>query len=256
MSLQPLSVLVTRPQGQAAPLMAAIEHAGGDVWHYAVMAIAELTTDEQRQQCKQTIMALDEYQHIIFISGNAVHFGMEWINHYWPQLPLGINWYGIGKKTVAQLIEQGVPCVDSGSSGAMNSEALLQHNNLQQLAQQKVLIVRGVGGRDYLAEQLSQRGAKVSYAECYKRLLPALPKGELTAMIAHNAVNTVCLNSGESVNNFYQLLGDDRAPWLDQLTIVVPGDRVSAIASELGFAQVVTAENASDESMLEALKRL
>lgn len=253
MSLEGLSVLVTRPQGQADTLMAAIEAAGGKAKHCAVMDIVELSDKVQLEQCKQKMMALDEFQHVIFISGNAVNFGMEWVHQYWPQLPVGIHWHGIGKKTVAQLIAQGVPCKAYTLEGAMNSEALLQHKSLQQLAQQKVLIVRGMGGRDYLAQQLTQRGAKVSYAECYKRVLPALADGELMELIQQQAINTVCLNSGESVTNFCQLVGGNR---LNKITIVVPGARVAAIARELGFGHIVTAESASDQSMLEALNRL
>ena len=253
MLLQALSVLVTRPQGQADTLIAAIKAAGGKASHCAVIDIVELTAQDQLQQCKQHIMALDEFQHVIFISGNAVNFGMEWIAQYWPQLPVDIHWYGIGKKTVAQLIESGVPCKPYELEGAMNSEALLEHKSLQQLAQQKVLIIRGVGGRDYLAEQLTQRGAQISYAECYHRVEPSLASGELTGLIEQQAINTVCLNSGESVTNFYRLMGDTK---INTLTAVVPGDRVAAIAQQLGFNRVATAENASDQSMLEALKSL
>ena len=157
------------------------------------------------------------------------------------------------KKTVAQLIEQGVPCSPYALDGAMNSEALLQTKSLQQLAQQKVLIIRGVGGRDYLAEQLTQRGADVSYAECYRRVLPALADGELVALFKQQAINTVCLNSGESVTNFYQLMGDNK---ISDITIVVPGDRVAAIAKQLGFSSIAIADNASDQSMLKALYNL
>ena len=253
MSLADLSVLVTRPQGQAETLMAAINKAGGRASHCAVIDIIGLSDNAQLEQCKQTIMALDTFQHVIFISGNAVKFGMEWVQQYWPQLPIDIHWHGIGKKTVAQLIAQDVPCEPYQLQGAMNSEALLQHSSLQHLAQQKVLIVRGVGGRDYLAQQLTQRGAQVSYAECYQRVLPSLAEGALPEIIERQAINTVCLNSGESVTNFCQLVG---AKGLNKITIVVPGDRVAAIAEELGFEHIVTAESASDQSMLEALKRL
>ena len=253
MLLNNLSVLVTRPQGQADTLMAAIDAAGGKAVHCPVMDIVALTDKVQLQQCKQKIMVLDEFQQVIFISGNAVNFGMAWVHQYWPQLPVGIDWHGIGKKTVAQLIDQGVPCQPYKPQGAMNSEALLQHKSLQQLAGQKVLIVRGIGGRDYLAQQLTKRGAQVSYAECYKRVVPVLADGELQQIIQQQAINTVCLNSGESAANFSRLLG---GKGLNKITVVVPGDRVAAIADELGFKHIITAESASDQSMLDALKRI
>ncbi|WP_101758477.1 uroporphyrinogen-III synthase [Oceanicoccus sp. KOV_DT_Chl] len=110
MTLAGLNILVTRPQGQAEKLLAGINAVGGHGIHYPVLEINALDTVEDAasyQRCKQLIMNLDQYQHIIFISTNAVSFGMDWINQYWPQLPVAIQWYGIGSSTVAGLLAAG-----------------------------------------------------------------------------------------------------------------------------------------------------
>ena len=260
MSLTRLKVLVTRPEGQAAGLLAALEQAGAQACHYPVMAISALTEPEHIQQCKQRIMALDEYQQVIFISSNAVHYGVDWIEQYWPQLPVGIQWHGIGKSTRKHLMAAGLPILDGNSDGdghaesaAMNSEALLQHENLQQLNGQKLLIIRGVGGREYLQQQLQQRGGQVNYAQCYQRGLVDKPLGEINQLIEQQGINTVCVNSGESLQNLCVLLGEAGLAAVKKHLLIVPSERVATIARQLGFGNIVTAANASDEAMVAAM---
>ncbi|MGK0499647.1 MAG: uroporphyrinogen-III synthase [Oceanicoccus sp.] len=250
-------VLLTRPAGQADNLLGLMAAAGAQAVHFPVMTITVL--DEQDgatwQQCKQQIMALDEFQHVIFISTNAVNFGMECIHQYWPQLPVDIAWYGIGRATIAALQAEGVTVL-STVAAAMNSEALLQQPTLQQLSAEKVLIVRGVGGREYLAEQLQQRGAVVRYAQCYQRQQVSKSIGELNQLIAEHAINTLCINSGDSLEYVLALSDPSGLDQLKQLTLVAAGDRVAGLAKQQGFRHISVAENASDQAMLAALTRL
>lgn len=253
-SLQGKHVLVTRPQGQAADLVAAIETAGGCAIHCPVIAIERLSDSDtaEQQRCKQQFMALDQFQHVIFISTNAVKYGLQWIDQYWPQLPVGINWYGIGGSTTRLLRREGVPVNDTVECGTMNSEALLRHKSLQAFSHQKVLIVRGVGGRDYLQQVLQQRGAEVEYAECYRRRV-AVTSTDLISEIVEHEINTVCLNSGESVENFCQLVGPEHWSIIKGLLLVVPGARVAEIAGKKGFERVFCADNASNQAMIAAI---
>ncbi|MEE8059818.1 MAG: uroporphyrinogen-III synthase [Pseudomonadales bacterium] len=254
-SLVGAKVLVTRPQGQGEGLVAAIQREGGEASHYPVMLITALNSvvePERVQRCKQLIMELDQFQQIIFISTNAVNFGMEWINQYWPQLPTGIHWHGIGNRTIEQLIAAGVPAT-SADDGAMNSEALLQHKSLQQLSRQKALIIRGVDGREYLAQQLSQRGATVSYAECYQRTLVEKPVGDINIVMERQAINALCVNSGESLQNLCVLIGRGHIDAVKRMLLVVPSARVAMMAREEGFKKITVADNASDKSIVAAL---
>jgi uroporphyrinogen-III synthase len=200
-------------------------------------------------------LQLDQFQHIIFISTNAVAFGMEWINQYWPQLPLGMHWHGIGKKTIAALAQAGAPVIESAlaDNGPMDSEALLADLQLCNLTQQKILIVRGVGGRETLREQLQQRGAKVSYIECYQRQRVDRPVGEIAELIRQHGINSICVNSGESLQHLCYLVGPETLPAIKKLLLVTPGERVAEIARQLQFEQIAVASNASDPYMLAAL---
>jgi len=253
--LNGLSVLVTRPQGQAGALVAAIEVAGGRAQHCPVMAIAALDPQHQAaliESNKHKILALDNYHHIIVISGNAAHFALELIDDYWPQLPQGLQWHAIGSSTGVLLQNRGIDLSSSGS-GAMNSEAILRQATLQQLHNHKILIARGLGGREYLRQQLQSRGASVDYIECYQRQLAASSAACLRQQLG--CVDAICLNSGESIDFFSALAGAELTA-ARSLPVVVPSKRVAEHAQKNGHSRVIVAENASNPAVVEALKSI
>lgn len=243
------AVLVTRPSGQQRQLSAAVASAG-----YAVhcLPLLELQALEQLgAEQRALILDLDHYQHVIFISGNAVRFGMHWIEDFWPQLPVGLNWYAIGDATAALLAERGIQALAPASP--MTSEALLALPQLQEVAAQRVLIVKGEGGRDTLAQALEQRGARLAELACYRRRCPAMKPGEVAQKLSSWQIGLAMISSGEGLVNLLALLSPAETTKFRHITLLVPSDRVAAQARQAGFEQVLTAENASDGAMLQAL---
>jgi uroporphyrinogen-III synthase len=197
------------------------------------------------------VLALDEYSHVIFISGNAVQFGMAWIESYWPQLPLGINWYAVGAATARALRDHGVSALTPGLD--MTSEGLLALPQLQALADERVLIVKGEGGRATLREALSRRGARVDELACYRRGPPELEPADVVARLAQWQIELAMISSGEGLANLLALLSPAETSKFIHITLLVPSDRVALIARQAGFSRVIVAENASDSAMLRAL---
>jgi uroporphyrinogen-III synthase len=147
-------VLVTRPAGQETALCNAVQGAGYTVFSQPLLelrAVSELSAPQ-----RQLLLDLDRYQHIIFISGNAVSFGMDCIENYWPQLPAALNWYAIGEATADLLEKFGIDAITPGA--VMTSEGLLAVAPLQKVADQRILIVKGEGGRATLRQELQRRG--------------------------------------------------------------------------------------------------
>ena len=71
------NILVTRPAGQAQELCTAVAAKGFTVHHLPmlqVLPLAKLGPEQQRQ-----VQDLDNYQHLIFVSANAVRYGMDCI---------------------------------------------------------------------------------------------------------------------------------------------------------------------------------
>lgn len=240
---------MTRPEGTGDELTHACQAANIDVIQLPLMDIVPY---EDSGVAARLVMDLDHYSHVIFISGNAVRYGMGLIEQYWPQLPIGIQWLAIGEATAKALSEYDVDVVSAG--GVMNSEALLALPELQAGEQlQRVLIMRGVGGREHLADSLSERGAKVDYCELYQRVVPDYPQGTLTHLLDNLGVNCWLASSLETLNNGLALSRTDKREDVLQMPVIVPSQRVASAAREAGCQCIVMADNAGCEAVMAAL---
>ena len=246
------SVLVTRPAGQAQGLLDELSAAGfGPVHHFPMLVLRPI--EQLAPEQHQHLLELDLYQHIIFISANAVRFGLERIDDYWPQLPTGISWYAIGDTTAQLLRDRGLAPLTPGES--MSSEGLLSLPELQSVEGQRVLIVKGQGGRETLRQTLDQRGARVDELACYSRNGPQVPADSLLKLLSDGAIDVAMISSGEGLVNMLTLLSDQESTKFKHIGLIVPSARVAAKAQQAGFNDVVTAANASDAAMLQALQR-
>jgi uroporphyrinogen-III synthase len=241
---------VTRPAGGSADaLCAALRQAGFEVYHQPLLQVTALPALSGAQ--RSLLLGLDLYQHVIFISSNAVRFGMDRVDEYWPQLPVGITWYAIGDATARALAGYGIDAATPGSD--MTSEGLLALPGLEDVRNDRVLIVKGEGGRDTLRKALVQRGARVDELACYRRSPPDVAAGELAAKLSGWGIDAILVSSGEGLANLQLLLTPAETSKLKGMALVVPSERVARLARDIGFDQVVTAENASDAAMLRAL---
>ena len=264
--LQDFCVVITRPAAQATPWAAQLTTLGFTCAYWNLLEISAVASEEKIRAIKNKILDFDLYQKVIFVSQNAVDFGMEWLENYWPQLPIGIEYFAVGATTAKKLSEYGVTVQDLAisSRGGMTSEDLLTAQHLQQVDGEKILIFRGCGGRGYLAEELRRRGAWVDYCELYERQLPASAAEQLAQLMASNDVahkdTIVSLHSGESLQNMLDAIAQKPAQeqrqikmWLQGRTLLVPSQRIRDAAQTAGFKRIICAENATDNAMTAAL---
>src|SRR5690606_2690658 len=139
-----------------------------------LLELQPVTDDRQRQSIKNQVINFDLFQKAIFVSQNAVNFALDWLDEYWPQLPVGVEYFAVGETTARALQTHGlrVSALTAAETGAMNSETLLSEPELREVAGEKIIIFRGCGGRGHMGEILRERGAHVSYCELYQRHLP------------------------------------------------------------------------------------
>jgi len=246
-----MKVLVTRPAEQATAMIELLCNNGFEVHHQPCLAIVPV--DPQSNDglhSKQWAMDLDTFDHVIVISTNAAQYWLDLVQDYWPQYPVGVHWWAMGESTQAHLKAAGIEA-DRPNTGD-TSEALL--NDLLPLIKnhQKVLIVRGCGGRETLSDALAAVGAKVTYAQCYQRQVPTISSEKLLS-VATFFPQVVILQSGETLENFNLLLsGQD---WCNKqhTILVLPSARVAAQAKILGYQALLTSGSASNQSMCDTL---
>ncbi len=254
-------IVVTRPEAQSGPWSQQLQAKGYDTVAVPVLEIAALEDDAHIQALKGCILALDDYAVLIFVSQNAVEYGFDWIEDYWPQFPTGIACLAIGAKTEQAMAERlaklGIPAQNMNEdSSRMDSEALLTLPCLQNVSDTKVLIFRGVGGRTKLLDSLQARGAKVKHCELYRRLVPSAAKQQLRDIQLTPGRDIVTLFSGESLQNFDGLLAKTTIQGWEALDLVVPSKRVADMALSMGYRHVALAKNATEGEMYKAIQGL
>lgn len=244
-------VLVTRPAHQAGDQIRHLKALGAEPVPLPLLEIAPIDDSEPAalQAIKTQILELDLYAGVIFVSPNAARIGADWIDQYWPQLPLGVDWLAVGAATAATLAEAGIPA--SHVPGGYDSEALLSAPQLQQVAGKRYLIMRGVGGRELLADTLRARGARVEYADLYRRRCPDYPAAVIQSTIFKPHLSAILITSGQALEHLFELAG--ASPTLFDTLMVVPSRRVAELAQARGCNRIRIAAGADDRSMIHAL---
>ncbi len=214
---------------------------------YVELPLIQIVPVPVDQLHKQLVMDLDQFDVLIFISTNAVAFGMALIDQYWPQLPR-LNWFAVGAATAEELGNWGQLAVAPEVPG---SEGLLALPSLQNLDQQKVMIVKGEGGRTLLTETLIERGATVTELPVYQREPVPYSIGQLSKIFTPGTLGYVIITSGESAEQFDELCPSTLR---EQLVLIVPSARVAEIARGRGYTQVIDAGSPEAEDMVACIE--
>lgn len=249
-SLADTTVLVTRPIEPARSLCQAIADAGGRAVCAPMIEINSRANDIATQA---KLADIDEYREIIFVSPNAVEFAIQGLSSTAALMERRIHAVGAG--TARRLSEHGFEPVISPLI-EQNSDGLLRLRSLEreQINGAKVLIIRGLGGRERLARELRSRGARVDYCEVYER---TPPDAKLTESLGKTAVDTLdiaVLTSVEGARNFATKITTEHLLSLYDLPLLVVGERIASVLRELGFTNApVIVDNPSDDAVLKKL---
>ena len=243
-------ILVTRPAAQAGVLAQMIAECGGEPVLFPLIEIGPVD-DDNSAPLDAAIASLDDYAIAVFISPNAVEYSVPRIlaRRSWPaQLQAA----AIGPGTTAQLAIFGINEVIAPSA-RFDSESVLELPAFQseRVAGKRVLILRGNGGRELLADSLRQRGAEVDCVTCYRRSAPG-GGSALVSRLRNNALDALTISSSEGLRNLLTLLDTDATDRLHRLPFFVPHQRIVEVATELGLPNVVLTGPA-DAGILESL---
>ncbi len=249
--LKGLSVLITRPEGQGRSLGDAITKAGGKPVFFPLLRITPIQDEQSQAQVRKTIQRLDNYDMAIFISSNAVKYGLEWVNQYWPQFPRGLKVFAIGPVTAEAL--DGIELNVISSPSGMQSEDLLSLPELQHVAGVKIALFRGRGGRELLANTLRDRGALIDCIETYDRAIPDYGPKDLITSISGNDINVLCVTSLQILDSLCQLVDINKGS-ISLLPLLVPSERIRQAALAAGFLHVFNSAGATDQAILSGLE--
>ena len=244
-------LLLTRPAPESAALATTLAAQGVFSSSLPLLQISPLAeTAEQRE----LIRALPRYSAIIVVSKPAAHLAVALLRRHWPQTPVELRWFSVGAATAQILADAGlhVSCPSVGD----DSEALLALPALAQALSRpnpQVLIIRGEGGREFMADCLRGQGATVDYLPLYRRDRLDYPATALLEHLEGQQLNAVLVSSGEGLARLQQLAADDW-PQVVQRVMFVPSVRVAEQARAAGVEKVVDCRGASAAALLAALR--
>jgi uroporphyrinogen-III synthase len=244
--LEGVTVVVTRPAAQAGRFAALLHEAGATPLLLPALEIEPLTLDGDAR----ARLGPDDYDWTVFTSANAVEFA----SLHLPR-PGRTRVAAVGRGTARALAEHGI-AVQAVPEKSADSEGLLALAPFAAVRGQRILILKGRGGRPLLANELSRRGAEVVCGDLYRRVA-AVPDADALDALRKACGHPRTVIAITSVDGLSALLGfapDAGFPRLRDVQLLVPGQRVAAAARERGWrGPVLVAESAEDGAMFQAL---
>ena len=248
LKLKDLGVMITRPFHQAQNLRQQVESAGGRAMMYPLL---EILPAEMTPQLVYELEQLDRYQIIIFVSPNAVEYGLKLINDRGGLKQQRIA--AVGKGTAEKFKTMTGREVDIMPEHQFDSDGLLAMPALRQVKDQHILIMRGQSGRELLATTLQQRGAKVNYAAVYQRQCPSLDAKKLNSELQQGKIGIISLTSAEAIENLFKQANRE---YLVQVPFIVINARLRDLLTEHGVkSEILVSHEASDSGILKMLKQ-
>ncbi|OYY13694.1 MULTISPECIES: uroporphyrinogen-III synthase [unclassified Polynucleobacter] len=258
------TIVITRPSGQARQLSEALQASLVDsgftkdtVPQIISLPLLTIVPKGDDVLVERITAALKSADLAIFVSPNAIECTMRLLERSWQEvsdrpLPIGV----MGGSSLAALNNHGIGLESNAtkvilpqSNAQWDSEGLW--SELQALnwewSTKKVIIFKGEGGRDWLAETLKQAGAQVEAFSVYTRVPLDLNSSAWNDVHEMDFAKSLwLLTSSEAV----RYLGQATLS-LDLASAMCPHHNIASAAEQIGFGKVFTCEP-GDEALIAA----
>lgn len=232
-----MQLLVTRPQPQADEWVAALRAHGVAAHALPLLQIVP----ESDPAATDAWRSLSAHGLVVFVSPGCVQsfFALRPPTASWPA---GTSAGATGPGTAQALRDAGVPATSiiepPRDAEQFDSEALWRRLEPQSWQGQRVLVVRGDGGRDWLADRLREQGAEVTFVQAYRRTLPSLSQPQhalLAAALGAPARHCWLFSSSQAVEHLRQLA--PQSDWSSGCAMATH-PRIASTLRSAGFGSV------------------
>jgi uroporphyrinogen-III synthase len=245
-------LIVTRPAAQAQTWVHDLRERGLDAVALPLIAIGAAADPVLVRAAWE---ALPEQKLVVFVSPNAVE-------QFFAAAPDGTRWPARtlagspGPGTTRELRARAVPAVaivePAADAPQFDSEALWAQLSARPWQGRSALIVRGDGGRDWLADTLRSAGARVELLAAYRRVASKPDAGQralLAAALAAPAEHLWLFSSSEAIDRLAALRPDlDADAWRSSRAIATH-PRIAERARVLGIGTVHASRPGIDDVM-------
>ena len=198
---------------------------------------------------------LENSNTFIFTSANAVTHGLSYVMS--ACLGASTRVLAVGRKTRELLNDHGI---DASSPDREDSEGLLELLNEMDKSSprspNRIVLIKGEGGRDLISSVLSEQGLRVTEVNCYRRIWPSVSRSTVSDALDSAEPRYIHIGSGETLSRLEELCAVCGVNAHERHTVILPSDRVENQARELGWQSRIVAAGASDDALLEVLSTL
>lgn len=260
-------VILTRVAGLEQKSVLALKKAGFDCENIPLIAI------EKNSQAQKELKNLDlsSYSKIILISPNAASLFVDALKNTQKPLALTLKkaqieqnlrqkrqwlFFAVGAQTCKVLHSIGLDCAyPKGGDKAENLLDFLASEFIGINKTEKILILKGEGGRDFLIPNLQKLGAWVDSIDLYKRKKPKLSATQVSSLFKKDLFALV-INSQTALENLKYFM--QRAKNTDSFVpnLLVSSERLVIKAGNLGFKNIINTQTVSITSVINKLNEL
>uniref|UniRef100_B1XVG7 Uroporphyrinogen-III synthase n=1 Tax=Polynucleobacter necessarius subsp. necessarius (strain STIR1) TaxID=452638 RepID=B1XVG7_POLNS len=263
------TIIVTRPSGQARQLIEvltnAIEKSGvakRSLPEILSLPLLTIVPKSDEHLADHIATVLGDADLVIFVSPNAIESVMRLLERDWQDfsksiIPIGVMGgsshqalknHGIG------LEESPTPIIIPKNNENWDSEGLWQELGSFDWNWQnkKVVIFKGEGGRDWLADALKNAGATVEAISTYSRIPLDLDNPSWHAIRQMDMSKSLwLLTSSEAVRYLGEVMKDQFIQSLKTASALCPHHNIADAAELIGFGEVFTSEP-GDEALVKS----
>ncbi len=120
-----------------------------------------------------------------------------------------------------------------------DSEGLVAELRRRNFSPKHVLILKGEGGRAWLADNLREHGARVERVDCYRRCRAVSDSRIIGRLAEARELAGMVVVSSEAGDNLMALLGEAALRWLEDVPVFVPHPRIEQTLRAHGLTRVV-----------------
>jgi uroporphyrinogen-III synthase len=237
-------VWITRPQADAKQMAELVLTQGMIPWVLPVLAIVPYPAEASAQH------HLDQADYILVTSRHAIIAGIE---QQGLRLPIHAQWFAVGKATANALLPFQIQAI---LPEQQDTEGLLSLAELSDIQGKRIVILKGIGGRPVLVQQLLQRGAVITELSLYQRQCTSPEQVQLDRYLQAEGKHIIALASGETLDCLMRELSDKQIQYIISNTkLAVMSERVAQLALSHGWRrdQVSIASTSSLEGLMQAI---
>ncbi|MEM9187388.1 MAG: uroporphyrinogen-III C-methyltransferase [Planctomycetota bacterium] len=241
------TVLVTRPQRQAGPMVQRLRDLGADV---LLQPVIEVLPPTDWSVVDAAIDRLSEFDWVVFSSRNGVQALMDRVAER------GFDARRFGSARLAAIGPATAAALgDYGLSADLHPEEYRAEALAEVLAAgasgKRVLLLRASRGREVLAEQLAAAGAEVEQVVVYRSVDVKAPDAQVAGALAAGRVDWTTATSSAIARSLVSLFGED----LRKTKLAAISPLTAGAMNECGHAAAAVAREYTAEGVVAAILR-